>query len=133
MGRIGLLCAVMIALVTTIGAGLSQETSQRPECPVQLMGRDGQAFSDEPFECHCTPEARKVRGAYAFGSGPYDGISNICMAALHAGATGPDGGDVRIIPGPVLERSTGTLANGVFSADWDYPSQFPSFNVEPAD
>lgn len=108
------------------------KASSLPDCPVALGSRgDPTAYSSEPFECHCTAEARKLRGGYAFGSDPYDGISNICMAALHAGATGPEGGDVRVIPGPGQESYTGTLANGVFSSDWDYPSQFGSFIVEP--
>lgn len=102
-------------------------------CPVQLAGRDNPtAFPTEPFECHCTAAARKLRGGYAFGSGPYDGISNICMAALHAGATGPDGGGVRVVPRPVQKSFTGSLANGVFSSDWDSRSQFGSFDVESA-
>ncbi|NOE32310.1 LCCL domain-containing protein [Ruegeria sp. HKCCD7318] len=102
-----------------------------PDCPPQLANRgDTQPFSTEPFNCHCSAEARRLRGGYAYGSGPYDGISNICMAALHAGATGKEGGDVRVIPGPVQESFVGTLANGVFSSDWDHPSQFGSFDVE---
>ena len=103
------------------------------DCPVSLGNRgDAAPYSTTPFECHCTAAARKQRGGYAFGSDPYDGISNICMAALHAGATGPEGGNVRVIPGPVQDSYKGTLANGVFSADWDHPSQFGSFWVEAA-
>ena len=110
----------------------SADTSELPDCSPQLGGRgDPTAYSTEPFNCHCTAEARRLRGGYAFGSGPYDGISNICMAALHAGATGKEGGDIRVIPGPIQESFVGTLANGVFSSDWDSPSQFGSFDVEP--
>ena len=110
----------------------SAKTSPLADCPIQLGSRgDPTPHSSEPFECHCTAEARKLRGGYAYGSNPYDGISNICMAALHAGATGRDGGDVRVIPHPIQESYKGTLANGVFSSDWDHPSQFGSFIVEP--
>ncbi|MDJ0637254.1 MAG: LCCL domain-containing protein [Paracoccaceae bacterium] len=83
-----------------------------------------------PFECFCSVEARKQRGGYAFGSGTYDAISNICMAALHAGVTGREGGDVRVIPGPVQQNYVGTLANGVFSSDLD-KGRVGSFTVEP--
>lgn len=111
--------------------GSSATEAAIPACPVQLVGRgDPKAFSTEPFDCHCTPDASKLRGGYAYGSGPYDGISNICMAALHAGATGKEGGDVGVIPGPIQASFSGTLANGVFSSDWDSPSQFGSFTVE---
>ena len=108
------------------------EDSSLPDCPVRFAGRDGKGpYSTEPFECHCSREARSLGGGYAYGSGPYDGISNICMAALHAGMTGKDGGDVRVIPGPGQDSYTGTLANGVFSSDWDSSSQFESFTFEP--
>ena len=105
--------------------------SSLPDCPAVLSGRGGgEPFSTVPFDCFCSVEARRANNAYAYGSGPYDGISNICMAALHAGATGPDGGEVTVIPGPPQESYVGTLANGVYSADWDHPSQFVSFNVK---
>ncbi len=127
----GLAWSVSASAQNSDGAA-SKETSKLTDCPVQLAGRgDPAAYSTEPFECYCSAEARRQRGGYAFGSGPYDGISNICMAALHAGATGTEGGNVRVVPGPVQESFTGTLANGVFSSDWDRPSQFGSFRVEP--
>ena len=119
-------------LVSAQSSDTPQKQSSLPDCPIALGNRgDPTPYSTEPFECHCTAEARNLRGGYAFGSDPYDGISNICMAAKHAGVTGPDGGDVRVIPGPIQDSYKGTLANGVFSADWDYPSQFGSFWIEP--
>ncbi|SHG39484.1 LCCL domain-containing protein [Cognatishimia maritima] len=122
------LCLGVLSIATS-GDALA---SDLPDCPIQFAARgDAEPFSTEPFDCHCTAEARNLRGGYAYGSGPYDGISNICMVALHAGATGKDGGDVHVIPGPGLESYTGTLANGVFSADWEWPSQFGAFDVVP--
>lgn len=132
---ITLIAAVSVALTPLPLSAQSKGpgAASLPECPAQLAGRGATApYSTEPFECHCTTEARSRRGGYAYGSGPYDGISNICMAAMHAGMTGPEGGDVRVIPGPVQESFTGSLANGVFSSDWDSPSQFGSFTVQPA-
>lgn len=124
------LCASASAQSDSEGAG--ESTMDLPDCPVALASRgDPTPYSTEPFECYCSEEARKARGAYAFGSGPYEGLSNICMAALHAGVTGKQGGDVRVVPGPNQNSFTGTLANGVYSSDWDYPSQFGSFTVEP--
>ena len=128
---------VFLCMLPTGGfaADVSQETDQTeinlPACPIQLGTRaNPTAYSTVPFNCYCSADARRKNGGYAFGGGPYDGISNICMAAVHAGATGREGGNVRVIPGPVLDSYIGTLANGVFSADWDYPSQFGSFEVE---
>ncbi len=130
---VGSLAAFLAFALHTPGLAQSggDASSTLPDCPDQLQGRSqAEPFSTEPFECYCSVEARRVRGAYAFGSGPYDGISNICMSALHAGATGPEGGDVRVIPGPAQETYEGSLANGVFSADWDHPTRFNSFTVE---
>ena len=109
----------------------NEEAPRLADCPIQLGGRGATALvATEPFECYCSVEARGKQGGYAFGSGPYDAISNICMAALHAGATGPDGGAVRVVPGPVVGNYVGTLANGVFSSDWENASRLGSFNVE---
>lgn len=121
----------VIIIVSVAFAGLAHAQSDLPDCPDQFASRaDPSAQPTEPFECHCTTEARSARGGYAYGSGPYEGISNICMAALHAGATGTEGGDVRVTPGPKLDKFVGSLANGVFSSDWDHPSQFGTFTVE---
>ncbi|MCG6884808.1 MAG: hypothetical protein LJE62_13745 [Silicimonas sp.] len=125
------LIALVIAIALPASAQETASPSGLPDCPDQFAARGAaEPYSTVPFDCYCSAEARRARNSYAYGGGPYEGISNICMAALHAGATGPDGGDVRVIPGPGLEKYVGTLANGVYSSDWDYPSQFGSFEVK---
>ena len=84
----------------------------------------------EPFECLCTPEIRSEEGTVKlYGSGPYDSISNICIAAVHAGVTSKEGGPVRVIPRPPQDSFVGTLANGVYSDDWG-KSLFNTWDVE---
>lgn len=141
--KVGHIQANLIIVVTTLGWALSAWAQSDDaivgsggapiaDCPIALGNRgDATPYSSEPFDCHCAAEARKMGGGYAYGSSPYDGISNICMAALHAGAIGLEGGEVHVVPGPSQENYKGSLANGVFSSDWDYPSQFGSFIVEP--
>ena len=125
------LCATVTGALPSEAILAREAVPDLPDCPAQLAGRGNPSSRPtEPFECYCSVEARRLGGGYAFGSGPYDGISNICMAAMHAGATGPNGGEVRVIPGPILKNFKGSLANGVFSSDWDGPSQFGSFDVE---
>src|SRR5260370_731281 len=44
--------------------------------------------------CGCSAEA--VKGGSVYGANPYMWQSNVCRAALHAGALGPNGGQVSV-------------------------------------
>ncbi|MDJ0627276.1 MAG: LCCL domain-containing protein [Rhodobacter sp.] len=87
------------------------------ECPAQ-----GQAVSVETL-CLCSGGAN----GSVWGSGPYTGDSNLCTAALHAGAVGPSGGAVRVIPGQGQSSYAGSTANSVTSRSWG--SYGTSFDV----
>lgn len=60
-----------------------------------------------------------------WGSNPYTGDSNICVAAVHAGKLTATGGtvDVKVVAGQ--DSYEGTTANGVTSSTW--PSYAYSF------
>ena len=68
-----------------------------------------------PLSCTCPAGAEKT-GA-AFGANPYYWQSDICRAALHAGLTGPNGGQIVVTPerAPVFPATT---RNGVSSRSW---------------
>lgn len=66
------------------------------------------------IECGCTGG----ESGGVWGSGPYTADSNICVAARHAGAIGPNGGTVRAVARPGQESYTGTEANGVRTSNW---------------
>jgi outer membrane protein OmpA-like peptidoglycan-associated protein len=51
-----------------------------------------------PVTCGCSAEAAKEGSVY--GGNPYYWQSTVCRAALHAGAIGPDGGQIVIEPAP---------------------------------
>ena len=63
--------------------------------------------------CPADPAVRSV-----WGSGPYTADSDICSAALHAGAMGAGGGMVFTIATAGQDSYSGTSANGVTTRDW---------------
>ncbi|MDW4549440.1 LCCL domain-containing protein [Defluviimonas sp. D31] len=128
-----LYAAILIAGPASTNAQSSSESSdvraEFPECParIRVLGEP----PGDPIECLCTPEIRQIEGTVKlYGSGPYDSVSNICIAAVHAGVTTLEGGPVRVIPRPPQSSFKGTLANGVYSEDWS-SSKFNTFDVEP--
>lgn len=76
--------------------------------------------------CLCGPGS--AAGA-VWGSGPYTADSDICTAALHAGAIGPEGGPVTAVGFPGQESYPGSSANGVMTSDWG--SYGASFDFAP--
>ena len=112
----------VLALAVFAGPAHSQSSSEQlPPCPVR--GSD----IDKDQDCFCTREARRA-GGNLHGSGPYLWYSNVCLAAMHAGVTGPDGGAVRVEIRPPQQSYVGTLANGAYSADYG-SSEENSFDV----
>lgn len=119
-----LLAALTRPAISQDGGGTGGDTSTRlPPCPV--LGKE--ILEDQ--DCYCSKEARRA-GGNLHGSGPYLWYSNVCLAAMHAGVTGPDGGAVRIEIRPPQPGYVGTLANGTFSADYG-SSDENSFDVLP--
>ena len=121
----GISVLVMVYSASAASAQDSGNASGLPHCPDRGTDVVGE------MTCYCSAEARKkVKGGNVYGSGPYLYYSPVCASALHAGATGPEGGPVRLIERPPQTSFTGSLANGVFSADYG-SSQKKSFDVEP--
>jgi hypothetical protein len=117
-----IMAASTITTISVPATAVGQD-AQLPPCPIR--GSD----IVEDHDCTCTKEARRA-GGNLHGSGPYLWYSNVCMAAMHAGVTGPDGGDVRVEIRPPQSSYAGTLANGLFSADYG-SSELSSFAVVP--
>jgi hypothetical protein len=66
------------------------------------------------FSCNCGPGAR---GA-VWGSQIYTRDSNVCAAAVHAGAIPPEGGKIVVKAAPGCPRYTGTASHGVTTGAW---------------
>lgn len=65
-----------------------------------------------------------------WGSNPYTTDSNVCRAAVHAGAIGAAGGLVRVTSEAGRARYAGSARNGVVTSDWG--SYDASFRVAAA-
>lgn len=65
----------------------------------------------------CTCGKDRFRGS-VWGTGIYTADSSICRAALHAGALGPEGGLVTLLPAPGCSRYQGSSTHGVTSRAW---------------
>ena len=69
----------------------------------------------DTYECECGADAPRRS---VWGSGPYTADSDICTAALHAGAIDMSGGPVSVISLGGLESYAGTDQNGVSTSNW---------------
>jgi len=96
--------AVALAL---LGAGHAMAQERLPACA---------AFPESAasYSCHC--DAGQPEGS-VWGSDPYTGDSDVCVAARHAGVIGADG-PVEAIAAPGQADYPASLRNGVQTSGW---------------
>ena len=103
-------CAVVLTPTAT------QAQSAPQECAAYPRGQ-------EAYECFCPPMSEAYGSVW--GSGPYTADSDVCMAALHYGAIGQDGGNVLAYAFAGMDSYEASFANGVQSSSWGaYDSSF---------
>ncbi len=97
--------SIGIAAVTEGGKGSGARVSleDAPACDALPEG-------DAPEACGCTED---FGTGSVWDSGPYTGDSDICTAALHSGAIGPEGGLVEVTRLPGQSDYQGSAENGV--------------------
>ena len=78
-----------------------------------------------PYTCAC-PEGSDAGGS-VWGNGPYTGDSDVCRAAVHAGAIPATGGKINVTAAPGQDAYEGSSQNGVTSSRWGSYGQ--SFEV----
>lgn len=66
--------------------------------------------------CACEPGANS--GGSIWGSNPYTADSDICIAAIHAGVIGAEGGTLVLRRRPGQSDYPGSTAHGITSSDW---------------
>lgn len=93
-----------------------------PLCPVLYNA----APSGWSGDCRCDAG----RSGPVWGTNPYTSDSAVCMAALHAGVIGPNGGVVHLSPAPGQSSYRGSTRNGVITSE--YGSWDASFRVSAA-
>lgn len=119
--------AMTVAVLAGLGGvalpGTVQAQGELPACGAFPRGQDR-------YECQCPPMA-ETSGA-VWGSGPYTADSNVCQAAGHIGAIGPNGGPVIAVAIPGQDSYPGSTSNGVQTSTWgSYDASF-LFEFTPA-
>jgi hypothetical protein len=102
-GRIGALS--ILGAIAFAGAAAAQSAP----CPGNATSISGS------LQCSCPAGA--ATGS-VWGTGIYTSDSNICSAAVHAGAIGTGGGQVVVTMGGRQESYTGSTQYGVTSSNW---------------
>ncbi len=74
------------------------------------------ARATEEFSCTCTGKT----ASSVWGSGVYTRDSNMCNAAIHAGAIPATGGKITVKASPACDKYTGSTKNGVTTGGWGH-------------
>jgi LCCL domain len=98
----------LLASVVMLAACNGKKHEPTPPCP----GNYGKVSGN--LTCTC---GANHSGA-VWGSGIYTTGSDICAAAIHAGAIPSAGGEVSFVAAPGCSKYTGDSANGVTTQSW---------------
>jgi hypothetical protein len=88
-----------------------------PPCPATYKELSPTDQNSLFTSCTCAANAG-TGGGSVWGSGVYTTDSNICKAAVHAGAVSSTGGSVTVKKSAGCPSYTGTVANGVTTEPW---------------
>jgi outer membrane protein OmpA-like peptidoglycan-associated protein len=102
-------------------------TMAQSQCPDDFV-----AFRNTgaPLTCSCLPIDNP--GSNVWGMDVYTEDSNICLAALHAGLIGKQGGAVTVLPQPGRRTYAGVTRNGISSSNHGSMDGSFSFAMQPA-
>lgn len=100
-----------LLLLAWSGAASAQST---PNCPATV---DASSLGRAELSCRCPAEAMQ-QGGTVWGTDTYTSDSAICVAAQHAGAVTPKGGDVRLRLAPGQQSYRGSSRNDVQTQDY---------------
>ena len=102
-------CAAAPAQPAAAAGGVAQGGA----CPSTIGGFANAATTNE-FSCTCPAST----SGSVYGTGIYTTDSNLCRAALHAGAITAAGGAIKAKRAPGCAKYVGTAANGVSTTSW---------------
>ncbi len=102
-------CAAAPAQPAAAAGGVAQGGA----CPSTIGGFANAAATNE-FSCTCPAQT----SGSVYGTGIYTTDSNLCRAALHAGAISASGGAIKAKRAPGCSKYVGTAANGVSTTSW---------------
>lgn len=122
----------ILLLTGTIGLGIliAAPARAQPACPANF-GPDSQG---RLLALTCTCPAAAGQSGEVWGTLTYTTDSNLCAAALHAGAIDRRGGRVTVVPMPGRPAYRGSHRNGVQSEPWSaWDASFRFEGVTPPD
>ena len=107
----GLLSVSALAAGTTgdFGKALDRGTS------LHHFQVDKEKYVGQRFEFECPATTVRDQPIKLYGSGDYPASSALCVAALHSGVVGKEGGPIVVQLNPGLSAYEGSLSNGVES------------------
>ncbi len=79
---------------------------------------DSDKFVGQQFSFRCPERTVRDSDDSLYGTNVYPSDSPICVAAVHAGAVGPDGGEIRVQLNPGIDSYVGSRNNEVISGDF---------------
>ena len=79
---------------------------------------DSDKFVGQQFSLQCPERTVRDSDDAINGTGIYPSTSPICVAAVHAGAVGPEGGQIKLQLNPGIEQYTGSKSNGIESGNF---------------
>ncbi|MEZ5667841.1 MAG: LCCL domain-containing protein [Alphaproteobacteria bacterium] len=82
------------------------------ECPETIWGVPD---VEQVFTCHCGPVQPSSMPLAVVGTNIYDATSQLCLAGVHAGAIGWEGGNISVNPAGHRREFYGSERNGVRS------------------
>ena len=79
---------------------------------------DREKYVGQRFEFRCPAKTARDKDQGIFGTDVYPASSPLCIAALHAGAVGVDGGPITVQLNPGVSEYQGSVRNDVESSDF---------------
>ena len=117
----------VVALAGLVWSNSAADAQAQGDLPSCSSYPGGQAS----YSCSCPPMSEAY--GFVWGTDVFTLDSDVCMAALHAGAIGIGGGAVTASALPGQASYVGTMSNGVPSRDWgSYDASFMFETPEPA-
>jgi outer membrane protein OmpA-like peptidoglycan-associated protein len=89
---------VLVADAATTGSGAASGTEPLAEMTLDVCPSNYGSFPEDAPTLSCACAAEATKDGLVRGANPYYYQSSLCRAALHAGAIGPQGGQIIVAP-----------------------------------
>lgn len=104
----------IVAVAIVMGIAASANAALNVSCTDSVNGLNKKAAKSFSVVCPVNCKTGSV-----WGTDMYTTDSSICVAAVHAGVIGADGGPVKVTLAPGKPSYSGTARNGVTTSQWN--------------